>query len=41
MQDFERIWILIAIKKRIEQLNFFGWVSNAKNLVPSNGCEHV
>ena len=35
-------WTLIASKKRIEKLNFsIGWLSNVKNLVLSNGCEHV
>ena len=34
-------WTLIASKKRIEQLNFFDWLSNVKNLVLSNGCEHM
>ena len=32
-------WTLIASKKRIEQLLFFDWLSNVKNLVLSNGCE--
>ena len=34
-------WTLIASKRRIEQLNFFAWLWNVKNLVVSNGCEHV
>ena len=34
-------WTLIASKKRIEQLNYFDWLSNIKNLVYSNGFEHV
>ena len=34
-------WNLIASKRRIEQLKFFDWLSNVKNLVLSNGCEHV
>ena len=34
-------WTLIASKRRIEQLNFSDWLSNVKNLVLSNGCEHV
>ena len=34
-------WNLIARKRRIEQLKFFDWLSNVKNLVLSNGCEHV
>ena len=41
MQDFKRVWTLIASQRRIEQLNFFNWHSNVKNLVLSNGCEHV
>ena len=41
MKDFKRVWTLIAIKRRIEQLNFFDWLSNVKNLVLSNGSEHV
>ena len=34
-------WNLIASKRMIEQLKFFDWVSNVKNFVLSNGCEHV
>ena len=34
-------WTLIASKRRIERLNFFDWLLNVKNLVCSNGCEHV
>ena len=34
-------WTLIASKRRIEQLNSFDWLSNVKNLVLLNGCEHV
>ena len=34
-------WNLIASKRRIELLNFFDWLSIVKNLVLSNGCEHV
>ena len=41
MQDFKRVWTLNASKSRIKQLNFFDWLSNVKNLVLSNGCEHV
>ena len=41
MQDFKRVWTLIASKRRIEQIIFFYWLSNVKNLVLSNGCEHV
>ena len=41
MQDFNVFWNLIASKRRIEQLNFFDWLSNVKNLVLPNGCKHV
>ena len=41
MQDFERVLTLNASKSRIEQLNFFDWLSNVKNLALLNGCEHV
>ena len=41
MQDFIVFGTLIASKKRIEQLNFFNWISNVENLVLLNGCEHV
>ena len=41
MQDFKRVWTLIARKRRIEQLNFSDWLSNVKNVVLSNGFEHV
>ena len=34
-------WTLIASERRIEQLHFLDWFSNVKNLVLSNGCEHV
>ena len=34
-------WNLIARKRRIEQSKFFDWLFNVKNLVLSNGCEHV
>ena len=34
-------WTLIASTRRIEQLNYFDWLSNVKNLVLSNGFEHV
>ena len=37
MQRFEGV----ASKRRIEQLNVFDWLSNVKNLVLLNGCEHV
>ena len=32
LQDFKRFWTLIASKRRIEQLNFFDWLSHVKNL---------
>ena len=43
IQDFERVLDFNCkySKRRIEQLNFFGWFLNVKNLVLSNGCEHV
>ena len=41
MQDFKRILNLFASKRRIEQLDFFDWLSNIKNLVLSSDCEHV
>ena len=41
MQYFKRVWTLIASKRRIEQLIFFDWLSNVKNLVLSNGCKLV
>ena len=43
IQDFKSrlFWNLIASKRRIEHLKFFDWLSNVKNLVLSNGCEHV
>ena len=31
----------IANKKKTEQINFFNWLSNVKNLVLSNGSEYV
>ena len=31
----------IASKRSIKQLNVFNWLSNVKNLVLSNGSEHV
>ena len=34
-------WTLIASKRRIEQLDYFDWLSYVKNLVVSNGFEHV
>ena len=41
MKILNVFWTLIAGEKRIEQLNFFDWLSNVKNLVLSNGCKHV
>ena len=41
MQDFKRVMDLIASKRKIEQCNFSNWLSNVKNLVLSNGSEHV
>ena len=35
------LWTKIASKRRIEQLKFFDWILNVKNLVLSNGSEHV
>ena len=40
MQDSKRV-LEFNGKRRIEQLNFFDWLSNVKNLVLSNGCELV
>ena len=34
-------WTLIASKRRIKQFDFFNWLSNVKNLVLSNGFEHL
>ena len=34
-------WTLIASKRKNEQITFFNWLSNVKNLVFSNGFEHV
>ena len=33
-------WTYIVSKKRIEQFNFFNWLSKVKNVVFSNGSEH-
>ena len=41
MQYFNVFWTSITSKRRINQLNFFNWLSNVKNLVVSNGCKHV
>ena len=41
MQDFKRVLDFNCWKRRIEQLNFLDWLSNVKNLVVSNGCEHM
>ena len=38
---FNVFWTRIASKRRTEQLNFFNWLSNVKNLVFSNGSEYV
>ena len=35
------LWTSIVNKRRIEKFNFFSWLSNAKNLVHSNGSEQV
>ena len=35
------VWTCIVSKSRIEQFNFFNWLSNSKNLVLSYGFEHV
>ena len=34
-------WTKILRRRRIEQFNFFNWLSNVKNLVLSNGFKHV
>ena len=34
-------WTKVASKRRIKQLDFFDWLSNVKNLVLSNGSEHL
>ena len=34
-------WTYIVSKGRIEQFNFIYWLSNVKNLVLSDGSEHV
>ena len=39
-QDSKRV-LGFNCKKRIEQLNFFDWLLNVKNLVLSNGSELV
>ena len=41
MQDFKRILDLNWKQKAIEQLSFFDWLLNVKNLVLSNGHEHM
>ena len=40
MQDFKRVLDLKCKLKETEQLNFFNWLSNVKNLVLSNGSEY-
>ena len=40
MQDSKRV-LGFNCKRRIEQLIFFDWLSNVKNLLLSNGCELV
>ena len=40
MQDSKRV-LGFNCKRRIEQLNFFDWLSNVKNLVFWNGSELV
>ena len=40
MQDSKRV-LRFNCKRRIEQLNFFDWLWNAKNLVLWNGSELV
>ena len=41
MQDCKRVLDLNCKKRRIEQFNFFNWLSNVKNLALSNGSEYV
>ena len=41
MQDFKRGLDLNCKQKKMEQLNFFNWLSSVKNLVLSNGSEYV
>ena len=42
MQDLKRVLGLkLQGKRRIKQFNFFNWLSNVKNLVLSNGSEHL
>ena len=42
MQDVKRVLDLIASKRRIEQFDFFDWLSNVENLELSNGsAEHL
>ena len=40
MQDSKRV-LGFNCKRRIEQLNFFDWLGNVKNLVLLNGSELV
>ena len=42
MLDFKRVLDLNCRRReQIEHLSFFNWLSNVKNLVFSNGSEHV
>ena len=41
MQHFKRVLDLNCKKRRIEQFNFFNWLSNVKNLAFSNGFEYM
>ena len=40
LQDFKHV-LDLNCKRRIEQFNFFIWLSNVKNLVLSNDSKHV
>ena len=41
MQDFKRVLDWNSKQKRTEQLNFFTWLLNVKNIAPSNDSEYV
>ena len=41
MQDFRRVLDLIVSKRRMEQFNFFNWLSNVRNLVYINCSHHM
>ena len=41
VQNFKHVFDLNCKQTRIEQLNFFNWLSNVENLVLSNGSEYV